>query len=61
MIADHEAPFRPAAVAGWSAFAVAAGAIATVQLLGPSAAEPPLGAHDNGSTPPLHLHVWPSL
>ena len=33
--------------------------IAVTALLGPSAAEAPLGAHDNPATPPWHLHANP--
>jgi hypothetical protein len=36
------------------------GSIATVALLGPSAAEPPLGARDSGATPPWHVAAAPS-
>ena len=34
--------------------------IAVSALLGPSATEAPLGAHDNAATPPWHLHGTPS-
>ncbi|HTW19996.1 MAG TPA: polyprenol phosphomannose-dependent alpha 1,6 mannosyltransferase MptB [Mycobacteriales bacterium] len=35
-------------------------AIAVTQLLGPSATEAPLGANDNGATPPWHASTSPS-
>jgi hypothetical protein len=38
---------------------VAFGCIAAVALLGPSAAEPPLGSHDTRATPPWHLTASP--
>ncbi|HET6910295.1 MAG TPA: hypothetical protein VFH54_13210 [Mycobacteriales bacterium] len=50
---------RWAAALGWSCFAVAAAALAVTALLGPSAAEAPLGRQDSGVTPPLHLHAKP--
>ena len=50
---------RPAAAAGVVAFVVAAGCLLAVALLGPSAAEAPLGNHDDASTPPWHLHAHP--
>jgi len=46
-------------VLGWGCFAVAAAALAVTAVLGSSAAQAPLGRHDNGSTPPLHVHANP--
>ncbi|MDQ1704358.1 MAG: alpha,6-mannosyltransferase [Frankiaceae bacterium] len=40
--------------------ALAAGCLAVTQLLGPSAAEPPLGSNDSGTTPPWHVAGSPS-
>jgi len=39
--------------------AAAAGCLVTTALLGPSAAEAPLGSHDSGVTPPWHAAVGP--
>jgi hypothetical protein len=44
---------------GAAAIAVAAGCLLATGLLGPSAAQAPLGRQDDGATPPLHLHVAP--
>jgi hypothetical protein len=44
---------------GWGCFATAAVALAATALLGPSAAEAPLGRTDNAATPPWHLHANP--
>jgi hypothetical protein len=46
--------------AGPALLTISFAAIATAQLLGPSATEAPLGAHDNGATPPWHLATTPS-
>lgn len=44
---------------GWALLGVAFAAITTTALLGPSAAEAPLGAHDNNATPPWHVNAVP--
>jgi len=44
---------------GSGAFGVAAVTLAVTAVLGPSAAEAPLGQRHNGATPPLHLHASP--
>ena len=44
---------------GGGCLAVAAAALGVTALLGPSAAEAPLGQHDDGATPPLHLSAHP--
>ena len=53
-------PGAPIRYAGPALLALSFLAIATTQLLGPSATEAPLGAHDNGATPPWHVATTPS-
>jgi hypothetical protein len=58
----RRAPHQPGAARGWvgpTLLAVAFVAIAMVAVLGPSAAEAPLGSNDNGATPPWHLGATP--
>jgi alpha-1,6-mannosyltransferase len=52
-------PGRSLRYAGPVLLAVAFGCIAAVAALGPSAAEPPLGAHDSRATPPWHVAATP--
>lgn len=47
------------AAGGWGLIGVAFAAIITTALLGPSAAEAPLGAHDDIATPPWHAAAAP--
>jgi alpha-1,6-mannosyltransferase len=50
---------EPSRYAGPLLLAVAFGCIATTALIGPSAAEPPLGANDDKATPPWHVTATP--
>lgn len=50
---------RSLPVLGWAALGVAAACLLTTAVLGPSAAEPLLGAGDTGTTPPWHAEAAP--